>query len=161
MRTMRMGDAPDYAPAATLRQFLTILAWTGLGFGLLLGHLNLRFALDDARRETSKLQSRQLDLRGKIHMLRGEVEARKKGDHLLRYAEASLGMVPRPAGPGESIRIDRRILDKYEGIQLARSLERKRPTEESADTAEAWLKLLASKTGLDGAAFAGGPSPER
>ena len=140
-------------PLLSVRRVLGVLAGAAalLGFGL--GQLHLKFAVDDLRRETSRLQTRKMELMGQINIARTNVERYKQGDRLLQYATAKLGMVEYTPTEQEHITIAADIQEQYADydIIIAGWDDRDRNDDES----KAWAEALASRLVLAGAAFAG------
>jgi len=135
---------------------MTIVLASGIALFFGLGQLRLQFALNDLQRETAKLQARKMDLHNQINSVRGEVEARKQGEQLLRYAVSDLGMIQYPPSQWERMTVAPDLENRYADAQLAGAWHD--PSDESGVQASSkpveWMEKLASRAGLDGSVFA-------
>lgn len=122
-----------------------------LTFGL--GQLHLQFAVSNLEQETSRLQTRKMDLRDQINLVKGEVEARKQGERLLQHAKGELGMVEYSLHDVERVRVSSDLQERYMAMERSRSPE-SRLTEIASGDRGSWAEELASRLGLDSAASA-------
>ncbi len=115
----KYATTADPAAGIPARRLMGALAGSGLLLFVGLGQLQLKFALADVQQETTKLQSRKLELASQINKLRGEVEGQKRGGDLLEYAENELGMVHYPPAQWEKMVIASDIRERYAEAMVA------------------------------------------
>lgn len=134
------------------RRLLGVMFLAGVTLFFCLAQLHLQFALKDVRRETTKQQARKMELKSELNSLRSDVESHKRGEKLLQYAEANLGMVHYPTGKWEHMTIAAEVEDRYRDVEIA-GVEG-RGTELRSEKETAWVDKMASKLEMATAAFA-------
>jgi hypothetical protein len=128
-----------------------VLASAGVCFAFAIGHLQLQFAVSDLEQETNRLQARKLELHSRLNQLKSEVESNKRGDRLLQYGRAELGMISSSPADREVVYIDPEINERYAHIEVARSARPRRAIDPAGET---WTGEIASRLLEAGSAFA-------
>ncbi|GEM_PF-3025898 len=105
-------------PPLTLPQAALVLFLALNALGLFAAELTLKFALDDLRQETHRLQARGLELRSEVNLLKGEVQAQKRGDRLLHFARNELGLAQLSPGEEERLILSPALVDRYAVARL-------------------------------------------
>lgn len=113
MRESRQIRISADRPSGSGRFILAVVFGTAVVLFFGLGQLHLQFALDDRAQSTRRLQSRKLELDGRVRELRAEVESLKTPERLLEIAKGELGMVDRPAGQAGTLDLAADIEIRY------------------------------------------------
>lgn len=110
--------------------------------GLLLLHIQLRFAIKDLKMESRAFQKRKVKLESQLSQLTSRLEELKRGERVFSYARETLGMVPyEPSGEGVML-VDSKRLKEWRECDIE-SDSRRRPAETAASRGvESVEKLL-------------------
>jgi cell division protein FtsL len=134
-----------------------LLIGTVFATGLLLLHVQLRFATDDLKRETRNLQKERSRLDNEYNQLESRLETLKTGDRILNHAR-ELGMINYDSTQAETLKVSMaRARDWLEcepawtaGSPTAERLEFASQSEtQRAEKVELFLNALRLKTDKD------------
>lgn len=136
-----VGPAPRALTPAMVVRMLSLLA---VILGLALGHLHLRFSLNELRAQTISQQAREERLLNEVRVLQAKTEALKHRDRLLAYATGELGMVQNNPGERNVLRLDSAVTTRY---AMARATSNQ-PAGEAGEADRIWIEALGQKLGL-------------
>jgi hypothetical protein len=136
---------------------LGLVAGTVVATGLLLLHVQLRFAIDDLKRETRDLQKERARLDNEYSQAESSLEALKTGDRILNRAR-EMGMINYDSTQAGTLKVSKSRMEEWlacdpawsagspasERIQFADRLEDK-----GAEKVEAFLNAIRLKSGKD------------
>ncbi len=134
---------------------LRLVAGTAVAVSLLLLHVQLRFSIDDLKRETRNLQKERARLDNEYSQLESSLEALKTGDRILDHAR-EMGMINYDSTQAGTLKVSAGRKEDWracepawsagipasEKIRFASKLE-----DESAEKVEAFLNAIRLKSG--------------
>lgn len=147
-RFTRCKDVGKMPRALRGRTILRTMMTLGFVLVFALGHMHLRFSLDQLEHETIQLQQTESALLSEINALKGTNETLKHPRELFDYARHELGMAPYDQTRREVVQIPADLHARY---AVARATYQRQPANRSELALErelVWLDTLGERMGL-------------